>query len=307
MKRWAKHMIFPLILMLCAAMSGCSQALFAAPKETYVPTPYLTPAPSPSPTPAPIIAIFGAEESQTFVEGVREAAKSGSYAIKEISGSVTARSSFHAEGFAAGIVFLEKQQAIPKIDLPVFVFSADGTSIPSDISGLTYLPRGTEQAALDEAIAYPPHLAPVRMLGLFSSANSEAYAVWSGAVTKGQVFSKREYLADTSEEPLADWLADMFSRYFPGMLDAVYAENGALAVAAAEKLASLGRDDVQVFSAGTDADALDSLSPILVCAVGTDLRVAGARCYEEAVKLLSGQEAKSDQLSPEIFWYSPKP
>ena len=307
MKRWEKRIVVLLVLVLFAAASGCSTPSIATSAETPGPTQFISPAPSPSPTPVPVIAVLGAEGSKTFIEGVKEAAKSGSYAIKEIPGSATARSSFHPEGVAAVIVYLEKQREMPKTDLPVYGFSADGTSIPSSISGLTYLPRGTEQAALDEAIAYPPHLAPVRMLGLFSSVNSEAYAVWSGAVTNGQVFSKREYFADVNEEPLSDWLADMFSRYFPGMLDAVYAENGALAVAAAEKLASLGRDDVEVFSAGTDADALRSLSPILVCAVGTDLRAAGARCYEEVITLLSGQEAQSDQLSPEILWYSPKP
>lgn len=307
MKRLAKNNLILLILVLCVAMSGCSAPLFAAPAETPTPTSYASPTPSPSPTLIPAIAIFSAEGSETFIEGVREAAKTGSYTVREISDSAAARSSFRPEGVAAGIVYLENQQPMPKIDLPVYVFSADGTSIPSSIAGLTYLPLGTEQAALDEAIAYPPHLAPVRMLGLFSSTNSKAYAVWSSAVAKGQVFSKREYFADTSEEPLADWMTDLFSRYFPGMLDAVYAENGALAVAAAEKLASLGREDIEVFSAATDADALVSLSPILVCAVGTDLRAAGARCYEETVKLLSGQETQNDQLSPEIFWYSPKP
>ena len=307
MKRWRKHVAILLSLILLAATSGCSAPSDTVPAETPAPTQIISSTPSPSPTPQPEIAVLGADQSETFLEGVEQAAKDGPYAIKVIADGTISRAPFQPPGVAAVIVYLEGNHALPNTDLPIYVFSADGTSLPTGIAGLTYLPRGTEQAALDEAISYPPHLAPVRMIGLFSSATSEAYAVWSRAVAKGQVFSKREYIADTNDELLDDWLPDMFSRYFSGMLDAIYAENGALAVAAAEKLASLGRDDVQVFSASTDADALRSLSMILVCAVGTDFKAAGTRCYTEAVKLLSGQKAQSDKLSPEIFWYSPKP
>ncbi|MEZ4628034.1 MAG: hypothetical protein R2912_08130 [Eubacteriales bacterium] len=55
------------------------------------------------------------------------------------------------------------------------------------------------------------------------------------------------------------------------MLDAVFAESGELAIAAADALASLGRDDIEVFSAGSDANVLQKLSPILVYAPGADL------------------------------------
>lgn len=310
MKHWRKR-AFPLLLIVVlaavfAATSGCSAPFFAVPAETLAPTLSVSSVPSPSPTPIPEIAIIGAGDSEPFIEGAKEAAKDGPYTIVVIPGGISSRASFHPQGVAAVIVYLKKGQTLPNTDLPIYVFSADGASLPAGIAGLTYQPRGTEQAALEEALSYPPHLAPVRMIGLFSSTSSEAYAVWTSAVAKGQVFSKREYFADTSEVPLEEWMTDMFSRYFPGMLDAVYAENGALAVAAADKLASLGRDDLEVFSAGTDSNALRSLSPILICAVGTDDKAAGARCYAEAVKQLSGQEAQSDPLSPEIFWYSPK-
>ena len=303
MIRSARRYAIILTLLLCAAMSGCSAPFFIV-SATPEPTPYVSPTPFPSPTAEPVIAIFGTESSSAFGSGLSAAAKEGGIPLEFVSEGITALASYHANGAAVAIVYLDQNGTIPKSDLPVYVFSAGGTALPTGSVGLRYQSLGTEQAALDEAIAYPPHLAPVRMIGLFTSANSKAYAVWNDAIAKGQVFSKREFIADTSEETLEDWLADIFSRYFPGMLDAVYAENGALAVAAADRLASLARDDVEVFSAGTDAEALNALSPILVCAVGLDWEAAGERCYTEAVKLLSGQEVQSDTLSPEIFWYS---
>ena len=303
MKRSAKHHAIILLLLFCAAMSGCS-APFLAASATPEPALYVSPAPSPTPTAEPVIAVFGAEPGSSFASGLSAAAKEGGIPLEFVSGGVSALASYHANGAAAAIVYLDQLVVLPKTDLPLYIFSASGTPLSSVRIGLVYQPLGAVQAALDEAIAYPPHLAPVRMIGLFTSANSEAYSVWNSAIAKGQVFSKREYLADTSEKSLDDWLSDIFSRYFPGMLDAVYAENGALAVAAADRLASLGRDDVEVFSAGTDAEALSALSPILVCAVGLDWEAAGKRCYTEAAKLLSGQVVQSDTLSPEIFWYS---
>ena len=120
------------------------------------------------------------------------------------------------------------------------------------------------------------------------------------------MFAKEEFFADASETVLADWLNEALTRYYPGMLDAIYAETGELAIAAADVLASLGRSDVEVFSAGSDADVLDKLSPILVYAAGANLADAGARCVAEANKLFSGEAAQSKILLPESFWYSEK-
>ncbi|MEA4869702.1 MAG: hypothetical protein VB062_03575 [Christensenella sp.] len=306
MKRSAKQRALISVLVFSAALSACSAPFFPSSAETPAPTSYVSPAPSPAPTPAPVITVFGVGSASSFASGISAAAGQGGPTIRFNPGEVSALASSPPKG-AVAIVCLENPEPLPKTNLPCYVFSAAGVPLPSGTAGLSYLADGAAQAALDQAVSYPPHLTPVRMIGLFTSAESEAYAVWSGAVAKGQVFAKREYLADASEEPLDDWMAEILSRYFPGMLDAVYAENGALAVAAAERLASLGRDDIEVFSAGTDAEALRALSPILVCAVGVDWEAAGKRCYEEAIKLLSGQEAQSDALSPEIFWYSPNP
>ncbi len=305
MNRRAVSVILGLFCAFCLALSACSP--FASPP---VQTPFLTPeapaTPSPAPTPEPVIAVFGAQDSSSFQEGVSSASKAGAYAVEFVSGGPDALSSYHPDGAAAAIVFWADETAVlPEANLPVYVFAASGQIVPDGLSHLSYAPAGAAGLALDCAVAYPPHLSPVRMIGLFSGQDSAAYALWKTESENGAIFAKREFFAQESEETLSVWLTDVFSRYFPGMLDAVFAENGELAVAAAEKIASLGRSDIEVFSAGTDADAGRALSPILVCAVGANHKIAGERCYEEAAKLLSGGAAETGVLLPEALWYQP--
>ena len=267
------------------------------------------PSPSPTPTPARVIAVLGAEDAEDFLAGVRAAVEADGNIVEilPVSGKLSSLTSDSAANADAAIVFLSGNAALPKTALPVYVFAADGQTVSADIPHLTYNAAAAPKLALDSALSYPPHLAPVRMIGLFTSQSSAAYLLWSDAKASGTVFAKQEFFLDASEETLVDWLNETLPLYYPGMLDAIYAETGALAVSAAESLASLGRDDIEVFSAGSDANANAKLSPILVCAVGESFSDAGARCYGEAVKLLSGGSAQSDELSPEAFWYSENP
>ena len=307
MKQRSKPIWIPLFLALCIAPCACAPRPASASVDSPVPA-LNTPAPTPTPAPSPVIAVFGAEASGSFQEGIVSSAEEGLYPVKFVDGGVSALTAYQTLAPCAVIVYLEgAYDSVPAVAHPVYYYAANGQSIPYGIQHLRYFDSNAAQVALDCALAYPPHLAPVRMIGLFSSRESRAYAVWSAAAGHGLVFSKREYIAAESEEPLSDWLTDIFSRYFPGMLDAVYAEDGALAVAAADKLASLGRDDMEVFSAGTDAQADLALSPILVCAVGANQRAAGGLCYEQAVRLLLGEPAQSGILLPEVFWYPAAP
>jgi hypothetical protein len=264
--------------------------------------------PSPAPTPAPVVLVFGAEASASFRDGISSSAANDAYAVEFIPGGTSALSAYRPKGAAAAIVYLDAMgEAVPVSDIPMFLYATKGQTIPYGTPHLRYNYYNAPQIALDCAVAYPPHLTPVRMIGLFTDHTSRAYALWAEAGANGTVFIKREFFALESEESLAGWMTDVFARYFPGMLDAVYAETGELAVAAADKLASLGRTDVEVFSAGIDAEADKSLSPILICAVGANQRIAGELCYEAAVKLLGGGTPESSVLMPEALWYSPNP
>ena len=305
MKRLA---ILFLGLMLMVALSACAGGLPAVATQPPVRAASAAPAPSPAPTAPPVIAVFGAEDAAAFQEGVTEAAKDGGIEIRFVSGGLDALASHLPENASAAIVYLaEATSSLPQAQVPIYAFAAAGQPIPDAVPHLVYSNDGEAELALEHALSYPPHLSPVRMIGLFSTESSPAFALWSNAKTTGRVFAKMEFYLDTAETPLESWLLDAFSSYYPGMLDAVYAETGALAIAAAETLAGLGRDDIEVFSAGADSAVAQKLSPILICAVGSDEKEAGVRCFEGALSLLLRGAAQSDVLPPKSFWYSDKP
>ena len=304
MKRLFAAISILLTLLLCACTEGFPFVIAQSP----APTELLTPSPSPTPEIPRVIAVFGAEDAPVFLSGIEKAAANTGIEILAVKGGLETLASYKPEGDAAAIVYLSgKSEPLKQTSIPVYVFSADGQNVSATFPHLTYDETGVAKNALENALTYPPHLAPVRMIGLFSGEGSAMHALWQEAAASGTIFEKEVFFADTSETPLAEWLSGTLPRYYPGMLDCIFAESGALAVAAADALASLGRDDVEVFSAGTDAKAAEKLSPILLCAVGANLEDAGARCFTEAVKLLSGGVAESETLLPESFWYPVKP
>jgi len=303
MKRLLTFAILLLLLPLCA----CSAGLSPSSAQTAGAAQSASPAPSAAPKTPGVIAVFGAEDADAFLSGLQDAAKASGITIEPVKGGVSTLKSYQPEGDTVAVVFLSGEvQTLPQVSFPVYAFAANGQSAPSGMPYLGYDGSGAAKLALDNALSYPPHLAPVRMIGLFTSQTSPVYTLWSEQKTAAQVFAKDEFFADTTEVPIADWLSEAFARYYPGMLDAVYAETGELAIAAADALASLGRDDIEVFSAGSDSEVLSKLSPILICAVGANLENAGAMSFVEAEKLLSGEPAQSNILLPESFWYADK-
>jgi len=293
--------------MLLCSLIACSGGAGSSPAQFTAQEPNATPTPSPAPETPRIIALFGAEDAATFLSGLEQAAKDSGITIEPVSGGVKALAAYEAKDDTVAIVYLSgAEQTLPQVAFPVYAFAANGQSV-STIPYLGYDASSAPKLALESALAYPPHLAPVRLIGLFSDETSSVYTLWSEQKASGLIFAKEEFFAATSEIPLSDWLNEALARYFPGMLDAVFAESGELAIAAADVLASLGRDDIEVFSAGSDANVLQKLSPILVYAPGADLERAGEMCFAEAVKLFSGEQAQSNILLPESFWFADKP
>lgn len=312
------------ILACCLFLCGCGETplLFSA-TPSPVPSPTVPPTPEPSPTPAPVIAVFGADASAAFAGGLRSAAESGSYALEFFPGGSEALASFQPEGACAAVVLLDRAaDPLPETSLPLFVFAPAGQAVPPQTPALSYRGEKAAGLALDFAVAYPPHETPVRLIGLFTSAQSEVYALWKAQAASGRVFPKAELFLSrpqeetpepdeneptpTPEPTLNERLTDLFSKFYPGMIDGVFAETGELAVAASEALASLGRDDMEVFSASTSANAAALLSPILVCAVGADYAEAGGLCYSAASALLEGGSIPATSLEPVEYAYSPE-
>lgn len=301
-----KRLLAFCIVLLLFPLSACSAGLWPSPSQASAQGFTATPASSATPEIPRVIVVFGAEDAEAFLTGLRDAAKDSGITIEAVKGGVSALGSYEPEGDTIAIVYLAaEERTLPQVGFPVYAFAANGQSV-SGIPYLGYDGSGAARVALDDALAYPPHLAPVRMIGLFTSETSSAYALWTEQKAAAQVFAKEEYFASSAELSLSDWLNEAFTRYVPGMLDAVFAETGELAVAAADTLASLERDDIEVFSAGIDHQAAEKLSPILVCAVGMNRYDAGAQCFAEASKQFSGEQAKSGILLPESFGFEKK-
>ncbi len=297
--------------LLVLPLSGCAQAgFFPFGTPTPVPTPTAVPTPSPSPTPVPVVAVFGADDSPSFAEGVSDAAENDDLSLSFVTGGVGALAEYEPAGAAAAVVFLTgSADELPNVDFPLYVYAADGQTVSEEVPHLTYDDAGAAAAALELAIAYPPHETPVRMIGLFCDEDGDAYALWKAAVKKGRVYAKAVYFeSDASADASAgSWLAGELNAYYPGMLDAVYAETGDLAVSAASVLLSKNRDDIEVFAASTGGGADRMLSAVLPAAVGANLYDAGGLCYRRARALLFGLAAESSVLPPERLTFSSQP
>lgn len=311
------------VLACCLVLCGCGiRPLLSFSTPSPVPSPTRVPTPSPSPTPEPVIAVFGAEASDAFAGELRSAAEKGAYKADLVPGYLEALASFQPAGSCVAVVLLSgAEDVLPQTDFPVFVFAAGGQQVSPQTPVLAYDSAGAAETALNDAISYPPHETPVRLIGLFTDPESGAYALWKAQAAGGRVFPKAElFLSQPQEETadpdadeptptpapaLAERLTSLFSGFYPGMIDGVFAETGGLAVAAAEALASLGRDDIEVFSASTSANAQALLSPLLVLAVGADYAEAGGLCYSAASAMLAGESVPATVLEPVVFTYSP--
>ena len=89
------------------------------------------------------------------------------------------------------------------------------------------------------------------------------------------------------------------------MLDCIYAETGALAVAAANTLLALGRSDAEIFSAGTDGDLvafMDAHPALVAHAVGMDFDEAARISVEGAIALAAEPTSPVERsLTPQVF------
>lgn len=287
-------------LLLCAPFFGCVPGgLFPSGTPGPSPTPTVAPTPTPSPTPEPVIAVFGADGAASFSEGIAEAAKDDGTRVTFLPGGLEALARYEPRGAAAAVVFLaEPAEALPSVGFPIYVYASVGQPLPEEIPHLTYDDSGAAADALDFAISYPPHETPVRMLGLFTSNESEAYAAWRAAAKAGRVYPRAVYLEDDAEKVVESWVSDQLAALYPGMVDAIYAETGELAVAAASVLLLRGRDDVDIFAASSGGGADRAQSALLPVVVGADLYDAGSLCYHRARALLFGGAVVSSTAAP---------
>ena len=309
-----KHVrYFALAALACACLLLCAcvaEEGLLLPKET--PAPTFTPLPTPTPTPLPAVAVWSDSEDSAFLEGVAAAAADGARTVAISGGMEALTAAFPFEGRSAALCCLTDPEpdfapllALAKQGVPVLCYAAAGQSVPEPLLSLRYDASGAAEAAMEALLAFPPHDTPVRVFGLFSAREGEAFRVFSEYRDAGKLLVKGVYAeSDSESEPLDKVLEGWMKKTYPGMADAFYAGSPALAARAAEALAALERTDVEIFCAGANGallTAMRDMPALLVYAAGENPYYAGRLCREYAGLLCAGETVESGVVYPRAF------
>lgn len=287
------------MLAVFACACGC-----AAPNQA----PASTPDPTPTPTPAAVIAVAGGEDAAAFRQMIELIADSAACEFVELDEAALKR--WQPKGRASLILCLEQAPAdadtllaLAERGVGVYAYAARGQTLPEGLLSLHYEKKGAAALALDAALHYENYDTPVRLIGMFSRADSEAAALWDKAVSEGRILVKGSYNEATAKKDAASWLEAQLGGYYEGMLDGVFCETAALAAAAMEAMQAQGRGDIEIFCAELNDALFVQLGEAgpLQCAVGADPALAGRLCAEQAIVLLYGGTAESLSISPSLF------
>ena len=240
-----KLLIGILILMMCFSIAACgAEQAVSEQKPVEVET-----EPEPTPEPVKIIAVVtDAEQSELFMSGADTVLAESGY---ELQNSSLAE---YTDGDASAIVAYLTQENADTAQLAaaaargamVAVYDAAGTNVVEGAMYFNYDASTERQMLMEQAYIYPLHDTPVRMFGLFTSAQSEAYGVWAKGCEEGKIFPKAIYVDEEQPEFTAEeWVNEMLVDFFPGMLDCMYTEDETLGMAAAQVMETLGRDDAE--------------------------------------------------------------
>ena len=120
-------------------------------------------------------------------------------------------------------------------------------------------PAQNAQMAWEALFSYPSHEAPVRVLALFTKAGSPGDTLYRQMLAQGKLMKKGVYYADGDGETKA-WAAEALAAVPVGLLDSIYAETPALALAAYEALREADRNDsVEVICAGITEEIIAAM------------------------------------------------
>ena len=308
-----KRSLLVLLCVLCALLLfACDGVKLVMVTPSPSPAPKRTPVPTdtPVPTPAPVVAVVAEDRNAGFWEGLQTFPADDGAFVQRVEGGLEAVPALHFEGASVILVCLTEpspdfaplRQAMER-GSHVYVYAANGQQVPEDIPSLTYREAGSAEAALERALTYPPHDTPVRLFGLLANGESAAYRAWAAAAAEGRIFAKAVFYADGGDD-FAAWMDKRLDKTYPGMLDGIYAETAALALAATEALVAAGRTDMEVFSAAVDDAVLAMMlehPEILVSATGANPIRAGRLLRESAYAQLLGILPASKELLPRTF------
>lgn len=301
--------------LLCMMLVGCSVET-AANEE-----PSAEPVPTPTPKtgievvfdkPVTLALVSNGDEAESalfFEAATKEAENMGATVIAKAADSEFDVALAEAQKDADAVIAFLPQMAENHSDLqalnkPVAVFEAQKGNISDDISYLYYESDGEMDMAFDAALTYPPHEAPVRLILIFESVDSPAYAAYQKLYDEGKIFPKEIYIASDEELGVNEWLTGKLEGYVEGMLDAVFAEDATLAVSVCDALTALNRTDMEVFCPGVTVDVISRMQSdpmVFAQAVGRNDALAGVLCVRAALQTLHGDDDVTQGFEPALI------
>ena len=294
-----------MILMLCFCVAACG-AKQAEPAVDNTET--AAPEPTPEPTPEPVKVITVAADSDLFLGGAEAVLAESGYELQK-----TAPADY-TDADAAGVIAYLTQENADTAELAaaaargaqVVIYDTTGTNKVDGALYFDYDASAELSMLFEQMYAYPLHDTPVRMIGLFTSTESEAYAVWTAACEAGMIFPKEVYIeSEQTELDETEWLTEELGGYFPGMLDCIFAENEVLGASAGKLMESLGRDDAEVFYSGASEEQLELMrknSRLYGMTVGQDVYQAGKDLAGVLTDALDGNTAEAQTFQPVVIF-----
>ena len=321
--------VFIAAAMIGMIFTGCIQENNTPPVAEEIVT--ATAQPTIAPTPVPKVgldAVFGKEEitiavisnadetgSELFFYGAQKEAQSLGVNLKTITAENrfdTAVSETAQDGADAIIALLAHPPesyrsliAASNSGLPICVFDMQKSTVPADFSQVYYNPVGEDALALNAALVYPPHDSPVRLILMFESRETQAYATFETLYAEGKIFPKEIYIAAEDEDAAPDaWLEKRLENYVEGMLDGVFAENAGLAISAVDALETLARTDMEVFGIDLTPEIFSRMGgnpDVFVQTVGPNTVLAGLLCVRASLIAMADGSYSTMELVPSLI------
>ncbi len=304
-----KTLLCIMALLLALGSAACTQSALA-------PEPSAQAAPVPEKTPEPEgqqklfgkevrIACFAPEDG-LFAKGVQAQAAQTGIALDVVASLEEAVSA------DALIVCGAAPASLSDASQPIILYTEENEAARGNVYLLRYAKETETNAALDAMFGYPSHEAPVRILGLFTSQQSEAYKAYMQMEAEGKLQSKGVFFENEivaaqdaalaigsdgqtaqGETEAAAWLVNALAGITIGVLDTVYAETPALAMQGFAALKGAARNDaVEICAAGLSEAQITAMQEehfLMGTAVGANEYGAGMLALRMAISVLAGE------------------
>ena len=295
-------------IMIVIACIGCQKTVSPnAPQDE----PASESVPTPEPTPEPVfkIAVLTDNDDKYFKNAV-ETAVGGSEELVFLDGTIDESVNQAIDEEASVVIAYIKQEgtslnalkSLVDKGIKVLLFDMGANNAPDGVNVFGYDTATAQDSIFNTLMTLPNHDTPVRLFGMFSSETTDAATAYLNGINEGKVFDKGIYVEDINEETPEEWIAAKLKKYYPGMLDAVYAENERYAEIVLDTLNSLERTDIEVVTLYSSIPEEKMLSNpyIYTAEVCPNTYYIGTYLTDIALK------SKSDDFTTETFDFTPE-